>query len=765
MASTTQSEAAKAVVRRWNDEGWTGGRYELAEEIISPEMVVHGAGGQQVKMGPAGLVDLIKTWHSAFPDGYMTIDDLIVEGDLVGIRNTWHGTHKGDFYGAPPSGRFVEVTSIGLDRVVDGKVVEGWVELDMVGMMQQLGALPKVGSGWVARGDSGAWRDRGPVQEPSGDKGVDKSLALAFVEANNWGDRGALEQLVDVANYVEHNPVWGATDFNSSMDVLQMLRAAMPDLHFDADQSVVVAEGDRAVVHCVVNGTHTGAALFGVAPSGKQITWTHSEMVRVAGGRIVERWVSADTLTLFQQSGVIPSAPPAEVDPAAAVEANKRLYRRFVDEVINAGKLDAIDEIFGDDYVDHSAPPGAPPGKAGVRMVPAMFRGAFPDLHFSIEGLIGEGDVVSSRVVGTGTHLGNFLGTPASGKRATWGSFGFFRVAGGKIVEHWGMPDLLGLMQQIGAIPTPGHGPPPAGAPAPVGHAVVEANKRLVTRYVDEVNKGNLDAFDELVDPSYVDRNPIPNQEPGIPGLKKAYQMFTDAFSNMVYDFEDVFGDGDLVVGRGVMHANHTGNFLGIAPTGKRLRWTGTRMFRVRDNKLVEGWINLDMLGLMQQLGAIPGGDGQPVAERKEFPELVPAGPGDPEANKAIFRRMIEEVWNQKRLDTADELFAPDATSPSAPQLPPGSAGVRMIAEMFAVSFPDLHITIENLVAEGDRVAGRLIERATHAGEFFGVAPTGKKVEFQEMGILRIRDGKIVESWYDVDMLGLFGQISPPPGS
>ncbi len=291
----------------------------------------------------------------------------------------------------------------------------------------------------------------------------------------------------------------------------------------------------------------------------------------------------------------------------------------------------------------------------------------------------------------------------------------------------------------------------------------VQVNKAIVTRYVDEVNKGNLDAFDELVDPSYVDRNPIPNQEPGIPGLKKAYKMFTDSFSEMVYDFEDVMGEGDLVCGRGVMYGTHTGEFLGIPATGKRLRWTGTRIFRLREGRLVEGWINLDMLSLLQQLGAIPGGDGQPAPERPQFSEMVPGGFGDVEENKRIFRRMIDEVWNKKNVDAADELFAPDATSPSAPQLPPGPAGVKMIAGMFLQAFPDLQVSIEDLIGEGDRVAGRLVERATHQGEFFGVKPTGTKVEFQEIGILRIRGGKIVESWYDVDMLGLYGQIAPQP--
>ena len=121
-------EEAKAVIRRWNDEGWSGGNYELAHEIIAPVMTVHGAGGQAVGMGPEGLIELIKTWRTAFPDGKMTVDDLIVDGDVVGIRNTWSGTHTGEFYGIPPTGKHVDVTSVGLDRVKDGQVVEGWGE-------------------------------------------------------------------------------------------------------------------------------------------------------------------------------------------------------------------------------------------------------------------------------------------------------------------------------------------------------------------------------------------------------------------------------------------------------------------------------------------------------------------------------------------------------------------------------------------------------------------------------------------------------------
>jgi predicted ester cyclase len=305
----TTPEEAKAIIRRWNEEGWSGGKYELANEIISPNMTVHGAGGQAVGMGPQGLIDLIKTWRTAFPDGYMSIDDIIVEGNTVAIRNTWHGTHRADFYGIPPTGKWVEVTSVGLDRVEAGQVVEGWGELDMVGMMQQMGALPMVGSGSVSTGKSPLW---GPSSTKKGGSPTspeqNKALLLRFIEALEKGDRDTADEVADAANYVEHNPVWGSTNLAGAAQSYAMLRGAMPDLHFEVDQANMVAEGDQVAAHSIVSGTFRGGSLFGVAPNGKQAKWTHSDYVRIAEGKIVERWVSADTLTLLQQVGALPSS-------------------------------------------------------------------------------------------------------------------------------------------------------------------------------------------------------------------------------------------------------------------------------------------------------------------------------------------------------------------------------------------------------------------------------------------------------------------------
>ena len=112
--------------------------------------------------------------------------------------------------------------------------------------------------------------------------------------------------MLDQQSFTDHNPVWGTQDRDSVLESYATLRRAMPDLRIDVDEANMVAEGDQVAAHSLITGTHTGEELYGVAASGKPITWTHSEFVRIRDGKIVERWVSADTLTLFQQAGVLP---------------------------------------------------------------------------------------------------------------------------------------------------------------------------------------------------------------------------------------------------------------------------------------------------------------------------------------------------------------------------------------------------------------------------------------------------------------------------
>jgi steroid delta-isomerase-like uncharacterized protein len=139
-------------------------------------------------------------------------------------------------------------------------------------------------------------------------------------------------------------------------------------------------------------------------------------------------------------------------------EQNKKMLQRFVEEVLNQGNLDVMDELFAADGVTHALPPGIPPNREGYRMFLRTLRVAFPDLHVQIEDMVAEGDKVVNRATGSGTMQGEFLGMPPTGQQATWPEIHIWRFAGDQIVEQWGQVDMLGLLQQLGAIPTPGQG-------------------------------------------------------------------------------------------------------------------------------------------------------------------------------------------------------------------------------------------------------------------------------------------------------------------
>ena len=133
-------------------------------------------------------------------------------------------------------------------------------------------------------------------------------------------------------------------------------------------------------------------------------------------------------------------------------EENKAVVSRFVDEAQNKGRLDAVDEYLADDFVDHSALPGFTPDRNGVKQLFAMFRMAFPDFRAVVHDQLADGDKVVTRKTFHGTHKGEFLGIPATGKEVTIEVTDILRVVGGKITDHWNVVDLLGLMRQLDVI-------------------------------------------------------------------------------------------------------------------------------------------------------------------------------------------------------------------------------------------------------------------------------------------------------------------------
>jgi steroid delta-isomerase-like uncharacterized protein len=135
------------------------------------------------------------------------------------------------------------------------------------------------------------------------------------------------------------------------------------------------------------------------------------------------------------------------------------------------------------------------------------------------------------------------------------------------------------------------------------------------------------------------------------------------------------------------------------------------------------------------------------------------------EENKALVRRWFEELLNQNNLDVADEIVARDHVEhdPTLPDTPPGPEGVRQSVSLYHRAFPDAHITVEDQIAEGDRVVTRWTGRGTHQGDLMGVPPSGNRVTVAGVTINRIADGKIAESWDNYDAMGMMQQIGAIP--
>jgi len=137
------------------------------------------------------------------------------------------------------------------------------------------------------------------------------------------------------------------------------------------------------------------------------------------------------------------------------------------------------------------------------------------------------------------------------------------------------------------------------------------------------------------------------------------------------------------------------------------------------------------------------------------------------EANKAFVRRFFEELFNKRHLALAGELMAPEAISHAAP---PGTVdgpdGIMQVVTMLSSAFPDQHTTIEDVIAEGDKVVVSATFSGTHQGTFLGIPPTGKHFSQRQIHILRITDGKVAEHWAVMDDLAMLRQLglAPTPG-
>lgn len=264
-------------------------------------------------------------------------------------------------------------------------------------------------------------------------------------------------------------------------------------------------------------------------------------------------------------------------------------------------------------------------------------------------------------------------------------------------------------------------------------------------------------AVDELISPDFVDHDPLPGVPPSREGIKAQVAMFRSAFPDLEVEVLHTVVDGDKVVDHIRFAGTHLGEFSGIAGTGKPIDTSGVVIsYLDEEGRIKERWQKFGAMQLLQQIGVIPGWEEPPPVP--PLPRVEGGRETTVEENKQIMQRQLA-IWNDGDYDVADEIFHPEAITPDAPQLLPGPEGCKEVARIFRSAFPDFHMTVEDVVAEKDLVCCRFRQTGTHQGELFGIEPTGRSVDFGEMAICQIADGRIIASWFQTDMLGLMSQL------
>ena len=133
--------------------------------------------------------------------------------------------------------------------------------------------------------------------------------------------------------------------------------------------------------------------------------------------------------------------------------------------------------------------------------------------------------------------------------------------------------------------------------------------------------------------------------------------------------------------------------------------------------------------------------------------------------NLEVVSRFIEEFKNNANHGIVDELMSPDFVHHlTDPRLPEGREGIKILGQVIVAGFPDVHASVQELLADGDKVIERTQTSATHTGEFNGIPPTGRQVGWTEIHIYRLENGKIAEQWSEIDLLGLLVQLGAIPG-
>ena len=743
---------------------------------------------------------------AGIPDFTATASHVWAAGNIVVVECVARGTQTGEWMGIPPTGKSIQMPHIDLYEFEGTKIKRGATYGDMASLMMQLGVmppsqLPELVPSFIV-----------PDPEPTG-----LSPVAAAVEAiNRWNSH----DLTRYAKMIRSDATFFIAPFGAPMDRNGWLAAselyfkAMSDVHVYITRTTDLGNG-WVLVEDVAHGTHDGP-FFGVPPTGvptsvRQVLLFHMD----TDGRLQSMNAYFDNLTVLNQ--MMPTAPQP-VNPGKQgllahydFEADaKDISGNGYDGTL-AGDAHVADGVLVLDGTDDAmAVPRI--GGAGavfsqlsysmwvhptVDQTPLAFSGGMNTnvwgagaVHFKlrngminvgINGLAG-GDLQGKTIVApkvwshlavtvSDTEVSLYLNGQREDTRTLVAPLTNL-ILGDAALGAWNQNgtniqrEMTGFMDDV-RIYSRGLSVGEVLWLASYRQNDQEANKIVARRFFEEMwNERRLDYVDELITPDMAGHAPT-GEFTGYKGEMATISGNLAPFPDLQITVDEVIAEGNKVALRTSYRGTHLGTLMGQIPaTGKPIRMTGNIIFRFENGKVAEAWSFADMLGLMQQIGAASPARPTPEDYAWSVPSTATGAPGDPEANKAMVRRFVDEAWNQQKLSVMDELFAPDVVSHNPPiEYLYGRSNLTILRQGvtdYLVAYPDLKVTLDDTVAEGAMVSARWTLKATHLGPLMGIAATGKPVTFTGVTMYRFAGGKIVELWWAWDTMGMMRQISPP---
>lgn len=315
----------------------------------------------------------------------------------------------------------------------------------------------------------------------------------------------------------------------------------------------------------------------------------------------------------------------------------------------------------------------------------------------------------------------------------------------------------------------------------------IESNKELLRRFVADVIDGqDIDAADAYLSDNFVHHDQAPGElTRHQTGLKGQKNFFTDvvfnAFSEFRTEFEDMVGEGDMVAGRWRQTSRNTGDWLGRPGTGRTAEIAGISIVRIRDDRIIEEWEARDAIGLFTQLGVplprlkMPAGvaDGRPRRPPRLLgPPILTNGPlFGPRAviegrrHRAVAGRYFADVWNRGEVAALPGLLGAEfAVHDPTGLLRGGEGTLGTFVRALHTGMPDLNVSVDLQLTEGDRVVSRWTGRGTHTGDLLGLPASGNRASFTGISVDRVAGGQIQEEWQLWEQLSLLQQVGAVPG-